>query len=1370
MASPLKFRSLAHISGPGEIIGDTVVLDLKNDVEKLSEEKEALKLLHGDSVKKCDELMEKLEEAEIRYKEIITSKEKMLEDFVEKEKNALAKQNRLKSEFGKQLAHVDSEIKILTNNLEKRGKELETCKKEYVELKVKNREMANNSAAMLCEKSQLLQRVDNLESVAKDKEEKLKKSREMADILNKKIEDAEQKNVSFEDEVLELKSALTGLNSELERIIKMQAETASKNKILCDCIEENEEKMKCFKTEIEQKNKDIQIASDKLELREKEMSIELAVARKEAENFGIDTANLKANMSKAETTCKRLLEEKTKIEEEKTKADHERRLILTEKDSQIKQYEIVIKTQKVELETKITELQKQINEMTEEREHCSIELSKMRSLNDSLNEQCTELLSIKQNFQNQVEQLKIKIESQKNELQEQASIVSMKSNEIEQGNEKLEEAIANNSAESTRLKKCTEDLSKQIETVKEDLRQKTFENEKFAEENQKLKTDLKLHKQETEALLTEKLSLKEEEKNLVFQIEGCEKRIEILTERIEENTKENKVRVDGLLAQIGGKELELKEQSLQNQTKSIESKELRDSVTQHKNDACELKKQYESIKKEKEMVLEENAALQIQVKEMQDCLEQQKGELMANKTEIECLKNDLCAISSLKERYELENSEMKSINNKNEQEIQQLQDDNRTVVKDRNEQIALKNTGDQKIGNLMQTIESQRSEVERCKTESSAINDKLIEKEKHLTELNQARSELLIKNDEIGNTLLENENEIRNLNMMINTKEKLIEDLNQKYESDVMIFSSQLADAKKCNTELSEQIEKTQKCTEILSREDDAIRKEMVQLKNEHSDRLAAQKQKFEGKLKDIASLANKQYKENLEKGLSQLNKNIESRDKTIGQIENENKAIKGQIKELEAVANKYEIAKIKLKDMLEMVEQEQRDRKLTEEKYQASKETIKTLYEANIKVKKELNHATSHGTYTDLQNDNDSLRCQLKQLTSENRSLKVQVTHATTQIRELQSDQHQMAGGSRRTSNANFVHGPSFVSSLDRRQTLAGMQTKATKNLEEDTRESEKDVFKMPSDKRLPLLQNTPGRAKTGRTQSEAALARRPPMGSGSMFLTDDEAGEMFSSSYLSDMKDGKCNPFDTSSISNNSGFDRRLSELSRRNTMVPAHLKSSYPAETQFINPKEFKDADLKCGRLTNIIPSDKDSNDLIDITNKASRLSVDSPAMNTRNKRKPIAFEVSFKTGGDINPKTPSTPALTLEEALNDHMVNAALEEKKVVTKGTKRPSSGSVMSSQSSAMNDSRDSCTGVNKSCSSNFSVKRAKKDALTVSYSRPGPPTPARSKINKSICSNTSIDSVGYLDQSGLSIENKLAASGVPPSAVSCFL
>ena len=49
-----------------------------------------------------------------------------------------------------------------------------------------------------------------------------------------------------------------------------------------------------------------------------------------------------------------------------------------------------------------------------------------------------------------------------------------------------------------------------------------------------------------------------------------------------------------------------------------------------------------------------------------------------------------------------------------------------------------------------------------------------------------------------------------------------------------------------------------------------------------------------------------------------------------------------------------------------------------------------------------------------------------------------------------------------------------------------------------------------------------------------------RPPTGVGSLFTVDDEAGEMFSNSYLSDMKSGKCNPFDDSSS--------RLSEMARR------------------------------------------------------------------------------------------------------------------------------------------------------------------------------------------------------------------------------
>ena len=96
-----------------------------------------------------------------------------------------------------------------------------------------------------------------------------------------------------------------------------------------------------------------------------------------------------------------------------------------------------------------------------------------------------------------------------------------------------------------------------------------------------------------------------------------------------------------------------------------------------------------------------------------------------------------------------------------------------------------------------------------------------------------------------------------------------------------------------------------------------------------------------------------------------------------------------------------------------------------------------------------------------------------------------------------------------------------------------------------------------------------------------------------------------MFSNSYLTDLKDGRCN-----------ADPSRISELARRNTMVLPHLKSSYPAETQFYKKDEFRDRDLQQGTLKDVSLITGTQKHLLNKLNSISSSSLSTPSLFRQN----------------------------------------------------------------------------------------------------------------------------------------------------------
>ena len=352
---------------------------------------------------------------------------------------------------------------------------------------------------------------------------------------------------------------------------------------------------------------------------------------------------------------------------------------------------------------------------------------------------------------------------------------------------------------------------------------------------------------------------------------------------------------------------------------------------------------------------------------------------------------------------------------------------------------------------------------------------------------------------------------------------------------------------------------------------------------------------KEENKIKEALAAQKERYNENHKRILKDQTKKYQEK---MTEMFNDNDI---RVKKLEeeklALSTKNENYKEKVRDL----EKKFQDNQILDQK---EIELYKSKYE---KTKELLNNKS-----TEQATEFESMR-------AEKRSLESQLKFADAKLREMGSNKQADNGAvmpPRQTGSRESIGGNSSI--MRSRPSVPGRarQQVVSANLEN----LDDSVFKIPGP-------NTPGRARAGRTVSDSRMntSFRPPAGSGSLFNCDEEDGEVFSNSYLADVKDGRCE-LDNSSA--------RMSELARRNSMYPQHLKSAYAVELgSNISVSEDAIRQSRFSLSTN-------ASQLPSPSSKLSQLSLDSPSQSTRSKKSNIPPPTSFTLDNENFRKKPGS----------------------------------------------------------------------------------------------------------------------------------
>ena len=650
-------------------------------------------------------------------------------------------------------------------------------------------------------------------------------------------------------------------------------------------------------------------------------------------------------------------------------------------------------------------------------------------------------------------------------------------------------------------KEAIEDQAKQLEQHNAELVQ---QRESLKDTANKLQSELQIKESEYLKKLKEKDSMEEILESKVSELDQQRAHIKDFQSKVYE--------LEGLTEQMKNHNAELvtqceeKVKAIQNLEERAQGKEaLENSVKQLELHNAELVQQKEILKES--------------VDKFQSELEVTESEYLKQMKERDSMREILDGKVYELEQKSIQVSDFQSKVIELEEQTEQLKNHNAELVTHGAEKVkAIQNLEERARGK--EDMEDQVNELKRH-------NAELLQEKKVLKEsVDQFQSELGVRESEFLKQMKERDS-------MKEILESKVYELEQKsvqvsdFRSKVIELEEQTEQLKNHNAELVTQAaEKMQAIQNLEERAQgqEAMVDQVMQLENqnaelvEQKENLQADANKFQSELEMMKSgyLNQLKQKDSMKEVLESKVSELEQQRSQV-MCRNEN-----ILQEKENVLQEKENLIVELKKIL-------RDRDNDHEK---EIEELKVAHEQSNK-KMEAKHAEQRAQMK------EKLQSKLKEAgnimqTKYNEKLEQyagEKDQEVSEIRKSESKFSKMAEELQKKYNASkailtekVTENKKLRAEVEELRKKLGRQDQPTKQKAVATPGPSNDVFKAP---KLQAPKNTPGRSKPGRTQSDIQIkapSRRPPLGTGNLFTMDDEQGEMFSNSYLSELKSGKC------------------------------------------------------------------------------------------------------------------------------------------------------------------------------------------------------------------------------------------------------